>query len=199
MPRSSLYVFDFDGTLTHGDTFLPFARSVVGWRRVSLVLLRFLPQLIGMKLRLCDNGGLKERVVGALFAGRTAEEMDAAAQRFAQQSDTLWRSAARSELDRLTQQGERVVVVTASLSCWVRPIVHRHYPQAVIIATEHAVDDEDRWTGAFSTPNCYGEEKVRRLKEVFPDIEQYHVVAYGDSRGDSNLISYADEAHYQSF
>ena len=54
-------------------------------------------------------------------------------------------------------------------------------------------------TGRFLTPNCYGEEKVRRLLEVLPDRRLYHLTAYGDSRGDRALLAYADEAHFKPF
>ena len=80
---------------------------------------------------------------------------------------------------------------------------------------------DGRLTGRFATPNCYGPEKVRRLKEyinekvspvggglegwggkeVSPtggDLEGA-IIAYGDSRGDKELLAYANEGHYKPF
>lgn len=198
MTRPTLYVFDFDGTLTHCDTFPLFAYRVVGRWHWWLTLLRFLPQLAGMKLHMVDNSRLKERVMTRLFGGRSEEEMAAHCRALAETSDTLWRPGAVQLLNRLSHEGQKVVVVSASLGCWVRPIVHRRYPQASVIATEHATDEKGQWTGTFRTPNCYGAEKVKRLKEAFPERDKYHVVAYGDSRGDRQLLAYADEAHYRT-
>ena len=54
-------------------------------------------------------------------------------------------------------------------------------------------------TGQSLTPNCYGIEKVKRLRKVFPDLARRHVIAYGDSKGDRELLAIAAEAHYKPF
>lgn len=46
-------------------------------------------------------------------------------------------------------------------------------------------------TGKFATPNCYGMEKVVRLKK---EIEDYSLTVYGDSRGDKELMEIANVA-----
>ena len=51
----------------------------------------------------------------------------------------------------------------------------------------------------FATPNCYGPEKVRRIREVFPDRDNYHLTAFGDSRGDKEMLDYADQGYYKPF
>jgi phosphoserine phosphatase len=54
-------------------------------------------------------------------------------------------------------------------------------------------------TGQFIGNNCYGPEKVRRIQELFPDRKQYKLIAFGDSKGDRELLAYADESHYKPF
>ena len=55
-------------------------------------------------------------------------------------------------------------------------------------------------TGRFLTANCYGPEKVNRLRAILSaPRERYFIIAYGDSRGDRELLSYADEGHYKPF
>jgi phosphoserine phosphatase len=56
-----------------------------------------------------------------------------------------------------------------------------------------------RLTGRFLTKNCYGQEKVRRVTQVLPKRDNYILVAYGDSRGDKELLDYADVRHYKPF
>ena len=58
---------------------------------------------------------------------------------------------------------------------------------------------DGRLTGRFATPNCYGPEKVRRIREVFPDRDNYHLTAFGDSRGDKEMLDYADQGYYKPF
>ena len=48
--------------------------------------------------------------------------------------------------------------------------------------------------------NCYGAEKVRRISVMLPaPREDCYIVAFGDSRGDREMLEYADEAHYKPF
>lgn len=47
--------------------------------------------------------------------------------------------------------------------------------------------------GRLSTKNCYGPEKVNRLKEVLGDLSDYHITAYGDSYGDRDIMEIADK------
>ena len=54
-------------------------------------------------------------------------------------------------------------------------------------------------TGRFLTRNCYGKEKVGRLLQLYPDRKSYRLIAYGDSRGDRELLAFADESHYREF
>jgi phosphoserine phosphatase len=49
------------------------------------------------------------------------------------------------------------------------------------------------------TKNCYGEEKVNRLKSLYPNRQDYHLTAFGDSRGDKELLAFADESHFKPF
>ena len=59
---------------------------------------------------------------------------------------------------------------------------------------------EGRLTGRFLTKNCYGAEKVNRLREVLvAPREEYYIVAFGDSRGDKELLAYADKGYFKPF
>ena len=67
-----------------------------------------------------------------------------------------------------------------------------------MVATEPEIRN-GRLTGRFATPNCKGAEKVRRILGLFPDRESYRLTAFGDSRGDREMLAMADEAHYKPF
>ena len=55
-------------------------------------------------------------------------------------------------------------------------------------------------TGRFISPNCYGIEKVRRIKQVLVEPRShYYIIAYGDSRGDKEMLDYADEEYFRPF
>ena len=99
-----------------------------------------------------------------------------------------------ASLQRDCDADRQVVIVSASIDNWVLPF----FPHVCVLGTQVEVA-HDRLTGRFLTPNCYGSEKVRRLLQRFPDRQQYRLTAYGDSRGDREMLAFADEAHYKPF
>ena len=92
--------------------------------------------------------------------------------------------------------GAEVLIVSASIDNWVRPFFKNHVP--MVLGTQIEVKD-GLLTGRFLTKNCYGQEKVNRILALYPNREDYHLTAYGDSRGDKELLAFADKAHYKPF
>ena len=86
---------------------------------------------------------------------------------------------------------DTVYVVSASISEWVRPWCEQ-MKVTDVIATEIEVDSHNLVTGRFLSKNCYGQEKVNRFTKKEPDRRNYYLYAYGDSRGDKELLEYAD-------
>ncbi len=54
-------------------------------------------------------------------------------------------------------------------------------------------------TGNYSGNNCSGQEKVRRIKENFNLSDFDLIIAYGDSRGDREMLELADNKNYKLF
>ena len=49
------------------------------------------------------------------------------------------------------------------------------------------------------TRNCFGVEKVNRIRQEY-DLSQWDFIyAYGDSRGDQEMLDLADERYYKFF
>ncbi len=197
--KESIYVFDFDGTLTKHDSLLQFVSYVNGPWKLGMSLLLLLPKLLLMKLHLRDNGRTKEEFFAWHFRGKRLSDFNAFCETFARNYPGLLREAGMATLSKALKQGAQCLVVSASVDNWVKPF----FPDAVkVLGTQLEVKD-GRLTGRFTTPNCYGPEKVRRLKEAYPDLEsnrdKYYIIAYGDSRGDKEILEFADERHYKPF
>ncbi len=197
--KESIYVFDFDGTLTKHDSLLQFVSYVNGPWKLGMSLLLLLPKLLLMKLHLRDNGRTKEEFFAWHFHGKRLSDFNAFCETFARNYPGLLREAGMATLSKALKQGAQCLVVSASVDNWVKPF----FPDAVkVLGTQLEVKD-GRLTGRFTTPNCYGPEKVRRLKEAYPDLEsnrdKYYIIAYGDSRGDKEILEFADERHYKPF
>lgn len=189
-----IYAFDFDGTLTTKDTLLVFIRYACGFWLFALGFLRYSPLLVLMKLGLYPNWKIKQKVFSFFFKGMTIEAFDDLCQRFAQDHLHLLRPQGIKALMQAQDDGAEVVIVSASIDNWVQPF----FANVTVLGTQIEVKD-GVLTGRFLTKNCYGQEKVNRILACYPHREDYHLTAYGDSRGDKELLAFADESHYKPF
>ena len=188
-----VFAFDFDGTLTTRDTLIAFIRYACGTSRFLLGFLLHAPLLVLMKLRLYSNGKAKQRLFAWFFRGMPLETFDTLCQSFALSHRHLLRPETVCLLQQALSEGSEVLIVSASIDNWVQPF----FPAVTVLGTQIEVID-GRLSGRFLTPNCYGQEKVRRILALHPDRSAYRLTAYGDSRGDRELLAFADEAHLVS-
>lgn len=200
----TLHVFDFDGTLTTRDTLLAFIRYARGTKAFVFGFVRYSPLLVLMKLHLYPNYKAKQKVFAHFFKGLREADFNRLCARFAAHSLHLLRPAGLEAMLRaLAEPGARVAVVSASIDNWVIPFfygtVADYGGEPVRVLGTRIEVRNGRLTGRFLTPNCYGEEKLRRLEEAFPDCRSCRLVAYGDSRGDRELLARADEPHFRPF
>ena len=189
-----IVVFDFDGTLTTKDTLIAFIRYAKGSMSFWLGFLRYAPQLVLMKLGLYPNYKAKQKVFSHFFKGMTIEVFNNLCQRFAHDNLHLLRSQGIKALMQAQDDGAEVVIVSASIDNWVQPF----FTDVTVIGTQIEVRD-GVLTGRFLTNNCYGQEKVNRILALYPHRADYHLTAYGDSRGDKELLAFADESYYKPF
>lgn len=200
-PANKLVVaaFDFDGTLTHRDTLLPFLLHALGAPAVARHGLVLLPTLAAYGLCLIRNDTAKQRVLVRCLSGMSADELQRDAQRFAASVlPGLLRQEALQRLAWHKQRGHRCVVISASLELYVRPWALASGFDDVI-ATRLETLPDGCVTGKLSGANCYGPEKVRRLEALMGPRPGYTLYAYGDSRGDRELLSGSDYAFYRRF
>ena len=193
-------VFDFDGTITRKDTLIEFIRFAKGSVALYWGMLLYLPWLILMKLHLYDNGKTKELVFGWFFHEMSLEQFNELGRAFYQtQADKLIYSEAKREIEEHKSHGDIIVILSASIENWVQPFASAL--QAEWLLGTQAEVQNGVLTGRFATKNCYGAEKVNRLKTwLAANVnEQPYIIAYGDSRGDKELLEFANEKHYKQF
>ncbi len=201
MEKERVYCFDFDGTITSRDTLLAFIAYVHGRGKLLLTLCLYGVKLVAMKLRLYPNWKVKQEIFSRLFRGMSLETFDKYCQEFAAANGHLVRPDARKTLNDITTVGYRLIIVSASVDNWVRPFFDEisQATPIVVLGTQVEVE-KGLLTGRFLTKNCYGPEKVNRVKEILSlPRTHYYIVAYGDSQGDKELLEYADERYYRPF
>lgn len=135
----------------------------------------------------------------AAFTGRTHDELAAAGTSFARTVHERWlRSDTLASLHAHLDDGDHVVLVSASFETYLRPLAELLGVEAVLSTRLEVVDGVA--TGKLWGANCRGPEKVRRLHDWLRDHHggrsNTHVVAYGDSAGDRELLADADDAHW---
>ena len=193
--KMTVAVFDFDGTLTSKDTLLEFIEFACGRWKFYVGFLLYTPILILMKLHLYPNWKAKEKIFTYFFKGMNYQDFQKLGKDFSKVIDCFKRDDVVDILKKHIAEGHNVYVISASIAEWVRPWCEQIKVNNVL-ATEIEIDDKGLLTGRFLSKNCYGQEKVNRLLEVEPDRNEYYLYAYGDSRGDKDMIEFAEQGFY---
>lgn len=172
-------VYDFDGTIYHGDSSLDFFMFML---RKKPIIIKYLFKIARGSLlyvfKKIDKKALKEYFFSFLFIvdGQKYVKLF-----WLEHKDHI------CEWYRNQQQKDDVII-SASPEFLLAPICKE-------LDIRHLIaSDVDIHTGLFRSPNCKGEEKVHLLLEKFPNchIEKF----YSDSISDTPLALMADKAFY---
>lgn len=196
-PGQAVVAFDFDGTLTVRDSFTAFLRWRAGPGGWALGLVKMAPALAAYA-RHRDRGLLKAASVAEFLEGVSRADLEADAERFADQAWTKFmRPDALACWNDWGARGAHRVIVTASPETTVAPFARRLGADA-LLGTPLVFDEQNRVTGAFAGPNCRAEEKVRRLEATYgPGLRL--AAAYGDTSGDIEMIAIAEIKGFRVF
>ena len=195
--KPSLALFDFDGTITTKDSLVEFIQFAVGKTNYYRGLLFLSPMLLQYKLKIIPNHLAKERLLSYFFKDWKIERFKKIANEYScKHINSIIRPKALEEIQWHQEQGNEVVIVSASINTWLQPWCEQQ--KVKLISTELEVKN-NLITGKFSTKNCYGVEKANRVHEKY-DLKQYHsIYAYGDSSGDKDLLKLAKHSYYKPF
>lgn len=182
--------FDFDCTITNTDSLFRFIRYSKGSFRFYIGLLMLGPVFLFFKLKLIKNWRAKEMVLTWFFKGMPESKLLAQGREFADQViPQIIRPEALDAFDFHRRSGDKIVVVTASLTFWIKP-----WCDALgfsLIGTEPEFRN-GIFTGRFAGKNCHGKEKVARIKTVYDLTAFGKIYAYGDSSADREMLNLAD-------
>ncbi len=192
-----LALFDFDGTITTKDSLTDFIQYAVGKSAYYLGLLSLSPMLTAYKLKFVPNYIAKEKLIAQFFKGWDSIQFQKIADKYSlEQIDKIIRAKAMEKMTWHQEQGHKVVIVSASMECWLKKWCQKY--NIDLIATRLEIQN-GKLTGKFATKNCYGIEKVNRIKEQYNPSEYSLIYAYGDSPSDKDMLSIADERYYKNF
>lgn len=189
--------FDFDGTITTHDSLLPYIQSVVGKNKFYAKLLALIPIYLGYRLGLKSNHLAKQQLLHIFLKGFSYEVLKQKGQEYAiQQIPALVRPEALQRIHWHQTQGHYCVLVSAGLELYLSPWAQQHGFND-LICTQINENTDGSTDGVIIGTNCFGPEKVNRLITKLGPKDQYTLYAYGDSRGDRELLEIADYAYYR--
>lgn len=188
--------FDFDGTLTYRDTLLSFLLFSAGIFRTCVRLLPLVPVFIAYLLGRSSRQATKERVLTAFFKGMPIEQLGDFGKRFAlKRLNSHVKPEALRRFHWHKEQGHRCILVSATLDVYLRPWTEAMGFDEVLCSIVEVSDG--CVTGRLDGLNCWGPEKTRRMDELLGPRSGYQLYAYGDSRGDQEMLSSADHAYFR--
>ena len=189
-----IILIDFDGTLIDCDSMWTYLREFSGWKFPVKMIAAF--PVVAFCYLSKSPSHAKERLLSFFLKGISRQELADCAGRVAVKLQGHVVEAMRQVVAQARECGDEVAVVSASPSLWVAPVAE---PLGVnhVLATELEYDAYGVFTGRFATPNCVGVEKVNRIRQAFgindDNRGDFHLVAYGDSNGDTSMLAFADE------
>ena len=195
--QKNLALFDFDGTITKKDSFLEFIRFYKGSYSFIIGLIILSPILLLYKVKIVKNWKAKERVLTYFFKNELFKEFCLKSTEFSLKIiPGLLKPDAVQAITYHLEKGDRVIVISASFENWLADWCKSM--KLELIGSKIEVRN-GFITGKIEGKNCYGIEKVIRLKQYL-DITQFsEIYAYGDSKGDLPMLELANHRFYQSF
>jgi phosphatidylglycerophosphatase C len=187
--RPGVAAFDFDGTIARRDTLVPFLRRARGDLSVVAATVR-------AAVRARNRDTFKVATVGHLFRGWPAARLDELGRAYVPDLLPQLRPEMVERVEWHRAEGHAVVIVSASLGAYLRPLAE-HLGLDAALAVELVADAAGMLTGeVVGEINTRGPEKVARLRawtgQRFGPAEDLELWAYGDSAGDEELLASAD-------
>ena len=206
--QKGIIVFDFDGTITTKDTFALFLRYYAGTWQWARNLIMLLPVFVRYKCGLIDRHAVKKAVVKTFFSGHSAEALEAKAEQFAREVIPKYiRPQALSRLNVLkntTEFGpdfshESLYICSASIGPYLRYWAKTQNIDANHVLATELESKNGTLTGALKGYNVWGANKVRRIYDALSPQCVHILEAYGDTRGDREMLHAAKVSFYRPF
>ncbi len=188
MIKEKIALFDFDKTICKGDSltsFVWFSKNIAGYG--SALQSAFYGILWFLKLKTAEQSKLK----ALNFLKSTSKNYidDLGAMFINKHKSNLYNDAIK-EIKILKQQGYKVIIVSASPYFYLQHLI-KMLPIDAVISTNLEFSN-DLYTGKFSSKNCYGIEKPKRinayLKENNIELDYDNSCSYSDSFSDKPML-----------
>ena len=191
-------IFDFDGTLTKGDTFLPFLYYSFGAYRTLFGLIYLSPFILAYLVKIISNDRAKSKMINFFLKNKDVAVINRNAIFYIDKK--LEKYLRKNIINRLKwhqSKSHTTILISASLDVYVKPWANKL--NFNFVEATKLVRDKNLFTGKIDGNNCYGKEKVRRLKKILGnDFSEYEVYGYGDGDGDKYFLELCDHKYFKN-
>jgi HAD superfamily hydrolase (TIGR01490 family) len=189
--------FDFDGTMTTKDTFIPFLCRAFGKSKVYRAFFLLLPEACKVALGMSNRDIFKARLIGKLFPGESVKRLEDVGRQHADEIIGWLRPGVKERLLWHRSKGHRLIMVSASLGLYLKPVAASLGFDDLLCTCP--ASNQTVFDGQLEGKNCRGPEKAARLKELIGDLSRVEIYAYGDSAGDREMLAIAQHSHFRFF
>jgi HAD superfamily phosphoserine phosphatase-like hydrolase len=159
-----------------------------------------MPQLLAWRLGRFSTAQLKEAVLNRALQAAPLRRRKAAMRKLPAILVVQLRPQAVDRLRWHQQHGHRCLIVSASPEPLIAPLARHLGVELIATGCSDLLQVGPANPLRLTTPNCKGPEKLRRLERhlgFHPPSDQLE--AYGDSRGDRELLEASGRPHWRSF
>lgn len=191
----NLAFFDFDGTITTKDTFSDFMKFSASPARKAVCIVALAPLMLAYRARWVSASTARPLAARFAFGYFGAHKLrDLGRQYAAEVLPSCLRARALDQIRWHQQQGDKVVVVSASLDVYLRPWCSDIGVELICTCLE---ERSGKFTGRYVEKDCSGAQKVLRIRSAY-DIDSFSdVYAYGDTSEDHEMLLLANHRYYK--
>ncbi len=191
---TDIALFDLDKTITRKGTWSRFVQQASGgglsfWAKLPFAGV----QAIKYKAGLASRASVKEHAIRLYLEGRSRADLETEADTFVMREIANGlRTHVRDAIAMHKAAGDRLIIASAAVDLICAPMA-----QALgfedIICTRLSWSDHNRLRAPLDGENCYGEEKLRRVKAFFGGARPSGVISfYSDHHTDLPCLLWAD-------
>ena len=172
-------LLDFDKTIYDGDSSVDFYLYLLKKKPIIIIYVpKFIIYYFFYKIRLMSKDKAKEQIFRFVTK---FEDID-------RELEDFWKIKKYKIKDFYKNKDHSSdIIISASPYFLLKPIGDELGVMNLIASPV------DKHTGKYNGKNCYGEEKVRRLKEIYSNIEV--IEAYSDSLSDLPMLNLAKKRY----
>ncbi|WP_396143886.1 HAD family hydrolase [Flavobacterium sp.] len=182
----TLVLVDFDKTLYKKDSLIEFTRFYKGTFQLIIGFIALSPMLLKWKLGKISNETAKQQFIAYFFKNEYYNLFLEKGKQFSNENisinlnKNIW-----EKIQNLQEQNADIYIVTASFREWIYGWTEENNLELITTKLEIV---NNKITGKFKTKNCYGIEKVNRIKEKI-NLENYDkIVVFGNGKGDYEML-----------